>query len=247
VVIGAVIIKHKLNLSDRETVSQIQENPYMQFFIGLESFSSEKPFDASLFVKIRRRMGQPVFEEFTQTIIDELGSLKEESKPSVSKRNDNEPDDQEEDEGKDKADQLTGKDELKQCKLIVDATVADQAIRYPTDVSLLNEAREFSEQIIDYLFKGIIVGALRKKPRTYRQKARCEYLSYAKRRKPGKKLTRKAIKQQLQYLRRNLKHIETLLSQYEEGKPLPVPNWLLRRYWVIQHLMNSKKECMKIE
>ena len=34
--------------------------------------------------------------------------------------------------------------------MIVDATVAPQAIRYPTDLSLLNEAREFSEQIIEY-------------------------------------------------------------------------------------------------
>ena len=32
-VIGAVIIKHKLNLSDRETVAQIQENPYLQHFV----------------------------------------------------------------------------------------------------------------------------------------------------------------------------------------------------------------------
>lgn len=35
--------------------------------------------------------------------------------------------------------------------MILDATVAPQAIRYPTDPSLLNEAREFSEQIIDKL------------------------------------------------------------------------------------------------
>lgn len=48
VVIGTLIIKHKLVLSDRKTVGQIQENPYMQYFIGLESYTSEKPFDASL-------------------------------------------------------------------------------------------------------------------------------------------------------------------------------------------------------
>ncbi len=53
-----------------------------------------------------------------------------------------------------------------QGKLILDATVAEQAIRYPTDLSLLNEAREFSEQIIDLLYAQ---SALTKKPRTYRQ------------------------------------------------------------------------------
>ena len=33
--IGAVIIKHQLCLSDVETVQQLQENPYLQFFVGL--------------------------------------------------------------------------------------------------------------------------------------------------------------------------------------------------------------------
>lgn len=57
-VIGAVIIKHKLVLSDRETIDQITENPYLQYFVGLSSFQTEKPFDASLLVLIRSRMGQ---------------------------------------------------------------------------------------------------------------------------------------------------------------------------------------------
>ena len=42
-VIGAVIIKHKLSLSDVETVCQIQENPYMQYFVGLAGYQMEDP------------------------------------------------------------------------------------------------------------------------------------------------------------------------------------------------------------
>ena len=38
-VIGAVIIKHKLCLSDEEAVQQIQENPYLQYFVGLAGLS----------------------------------------------------------------------------------------------------------------------------------------------------------------------------------------------------------------
>ena len=57
VVLGALIIKHICNLSDRETVQQIQENMYMQYFIGYSFFSDEEPFDASLFVDIRKRLG----------------------------------------------------------------------------------------------------------------------------------------------------------------------------------------------
>jgi len=42
-VIGAVIIKHKLCLSDEETVAQIQENPYLQYFVGLADYQMEAP------------------------------------------------------------------------------------------------------------------------------------------------------------------------------------------------------------
>jgi hypothetical protein len=47
-VIGAVIIKHKLKLSDEETVAQIQENPYLQYFCGFKGFSIQTPFAPSL-------------------------------------------------------------------------------------------------------------------------------------------------------------------------------------------------------
>ena len=160
----------------------------MQYFIGLESYTSEKPFDASLFVSIRRRMGQEVFEEFAQSIQDELRQVKRGEKPP---RQDSKSDSDEDarppcqsvdDEAS--VESTESKAEVRQGKLILDATVADQAIRYPTDVSLLNEAREQTEQIIDSLYKG---AELPKKPRTYRKNARRDYLSFVKRRKPTKK------------------------------------------------------------
>ena len=55
--IGAVIIKHKLCLSDEETIVQIRENPYLQYFVGFKAFHKEQAFATSLFVEIRRRMG----------------------------------------------------------------------------------------------------------------------------------------------------------------------------------------------
>ncbi len=45
------------NLDDRETVAQITENMYMQYYLGYSSFTTEAPFDASLFVGFRNRMG----------------------------------------------------------------------------------------------------------------------------------------------------------------------------------------------
>ena len=71
-VIGSVIIKHKLKLSDEETVAQLQENPYLQYFCGFKGFSIQAPFAASLFVEIRKRMGIDVFEKLHQAIINQI-------------------------------------------------------------------------------------------------------------------------------------------------------------------------------
>ena len=85
-VIGAVIIKHKLRLSDEETVAQIQENPYLQYFVGLRGYQMESPFAPSLFVEIRKRMGQGVFEVFQGTIIDAVKDAKVKNKSQSQTR-----------------------------------------------------------------------------------------------------------------------------------------------------------------
>ena len=73
-VIGAIIIKHKLCLSDQEIIDQIRENPYLQYFVGLKTFQTEAPFAPSLFIDIRRRMGDDLFEQFNQSIVNRLES-----------------------------------------------------------------------------------------------------------------------------------------------------------------------------
>ncbi|MCP5197383.1 MAG: transposase [Gammaproteobacteria bacterium] len=113
-----------------------------------------------------------------------------------------------------------------------------QAIRYPTDLSLLNEARQFSEQIIDTLSSKT---NWKKKPRTYRVKARQDYLAIAKKKRPSAQTRCRGIKQQLQYLRRNLGHIERLLEYWPEGTPVPLPRWLMYRYWVMPYLYQQQQ------
>jgi hypothetical protein len=54
--LGALIIKEKLGISDWETVEQIRENPYLQYFIGQSSYSNELAFDPSLLVHFRQRI-----------------------------------------------------------------------------------------------------------------------------------------------------------------------------------------------
>ena len=98
-----------------------------------------------------------------------------------------------------------------QGKLLLDATCAPSDITYPTDIGLLNKSREKLEKIIDTLH-GPLAGK-QKKPRTYRVKARKEYLSLTKQRKPGYQKIREGIECQLGYVRRDLLHIEKLVVQ----------------------------------
>jgi len=69
IAIGAMIIKTKLGLSDEETVEQISENMYMQFFLGLEAYQEEPLFDASLLVDIRERMGKEMLEQMNNLVV----------------------------------------------------------------------------------------------------------------------------------------------------------------------------------
>jgi hypothetical protein len=45
---GELEKKYLEKLSDREVVEQIKENPYLQYFVGLEGYKDEAPFDASM-------------------------------------------------------------------------------------------------------------------------------------------------------------------------------------------------------
>ena len=93
----------------------------------------------------------------------------------------------------------------------MDATCAPQNISYPQDVNLLNEAREKLENMIDI----ICYEQNYYKPRMYRQKARKDYLNLAKCKKRTAKKIRKAIKTQLQYIRRDLRYIDAFLEEID--------------------------------
>ena len=94
-------------------------------------------------------------------------------------------------------------------KLQLDATIADAHIKYPTDLSLLNDSREKSEQIIDEICKKLAIT----KPRTYRREARKNWLNLSKSKKKSYKQIQIGIKQQLNYLKRNLKSIDALVDK----------------------------------
>jgi transposase, IS5 family len=203
VALGTLIIKEKLGTSDEETVAQIRENPYLQYFLGFSAYRDEAPFDLSMLVHFRKRLGLELVGQVNEAVVQQMLGVTEvspdaqrtassESAPE-SERHDDEP------------------PSSNQGQLILDATCAPADIRYPTDLSLLNEARENSEIILDALYAQVS-DQLKPKPRTYRKLARKAFLSVSRTRRPSRKLRRKGIRQQLNYLGRNLRHIDTLIA-----------------------------------
>jgi len=70
--LAALIIKEKLGVSDRETVEQIRENPYLQYFIGQSSYSNEMPFDPSLLVHFRQRISAELVNQVNREVVRRL-------------------------------------------------------------------------------------------------------------------------------------------------------------------------------
>ena len=95
---------------------------------------------------------------------------------------------------------------------VCDATVAPQNIRFPQDVSLLNEARVKLEGMIDWFCQEYVL----EKPRTYRKTAHKDFLTFAKSKKPSYDKIREAVKAQLGYVRRDLKYIDEFLEAGNE-------------------------------
>lgn len=209
VVIGSMIIKHHCKLSDEETVLQIQENMYMQYFIGFSSFNNEAPFDSSLFVEFRKRLNIEDVQALTEIIAgvhcsSELSEINLED-PSLKHEGD----------------------------LLVDATVCPQNITYPTDLDLLNNSREKLESMIVFLQHDLGVKA----PRIYKEKARKDYLKVAQSKKKSTKTIRKAIKKQLNYIKRNLRYIHQYLDHYST---IPFNKRDYKDFMVIQTLYEQQ-------
>lgn len=192
--LGACIIQAEYGYSDEETALQIQENPYLQYFCGYPGYDDERlPFDPSLMVYFRKRLTPEILGEINEMIVRD--AKERQSKETKSRDDDDDADNHPETGGNSGT-------------MIVDATCAPSNIRYPQDVSLLNEARENAEKLLDVLHDRNDG----KKPRTYRRRAQKDYLKYTRCRKHTAKTTRKAIGKQLSYLRRDLDAIDSKLS-----------------------------------
>ena len=202
--LGALLIKPAYKgMSDEDIAREIAMNPYLQYFLGLHEYRYECPFDPSMMTRFRQR----ITPEMLAWVNDQI----------IGRNTDQEKHDDDENQGGgDQAEEKEGSgqaEEKNEGTIILDATCAPQNIRFPTDASLLNEAREKAEEIIDDLHEmGLSEG---KKPRTYRERARRKYNSFSKSRKKTMKMIRKTIRQQLGYLARDLR----IIDGYEKQHP----------------------------
>ena len=222
-ILGALIIKHKEDLSDQGTIEMIQENIYMQFFVGLEGFQTAPIFDSSLFVTIRKRLGKKTFDELNSYLIQNLSGKSDKKNVAKKKDDDNFP--------------------PNKGKLQADATVADQYITYPTDSKLLNASRKKLEEIIDKLYDWD--DSLKQKPRTYRRKMSTSFLNYSKKKRKTHTDHRKMNRKLLECVRRNLKYIDKMLPNTQElvlGKDYPLTRADLDMLETIKKLYIQQKQ-----
>lgn len=225
---GALVIKEKLGITDEETVAQISENPYLQYYLGLQEFRDKPLFDPSMMVHFRSRFSEESHQRINAEIIARA-SASPEAESAGSPQDDDKQDDEQ------------SPPPTHAGKLLIDASCTPADITYPTDLKLLGEAREKTEDFVDKLHAPFV--GQKRKPRTYRQEARKRFLAIAKQKKAGKRKIRKAIGQQLRYLRRNLNHIDRMLR---EGASLnQLTKYQLKCLHVIHEVYRQQEEMYR--
>ena len=219
--LGALIIQTRFQYPDRELVEQITENPYLQYFIGLPGYQEEPPFDASTLVLFRKRITMDMLMEANEYILAKKDDH-EQPPSSGSSKDSHESETEPENKG----------------TLTLDATCAPAHIRYPQDISLLNEAREFLEGMIQRFsrYYGLPL------PRRYKRQARKAYLAFAKSKKHTAKKVRSAIRKQLGYVRRDIGYLKQFMSDgcMPDKKDIPKYLTILKLYEQQKYMYDHK-------
>ena len=224
--LGALIIQTKFQYSDRELVEQITENPYLQYFIGLPGYQEEPPFDASTLVLFRKRINAQMIAEANEYLLSNQSKKDDDDEPKPPTGGGT-PDDASSDS-----------EPVNEGTLILDATCAPVNIRYPQDVSLLNEAREKLETIIYRFCKSYGLPL----PRRYSKRARKDYLAFAKSKKHTAKKIRKALRHQLSYVKRDIGYLDEFMADgyAPEHGEIPLLLTIFKLYEQQQYMYDNK-------
>lgn len=235
---GTLLVQQKLNCSDRELVEQVKESPYLQYFVGAKEFTTSPLFGASTLVDFRKTM-TPEFLAKANELILSYNSASEEGEDS----DDDTPKLPKESEEKNDNDDSSDPKEENKGTLILDASCVCADIAYPNDVTLLNDCREKLEKMVDELH----VKGEGPKPRTRRNQARKQYLSFIKKKRKSKKEIRQAKRLQLGHVRRDLEFVDNYLASGRELSPKLMALLLTIRliYTQQQEMYDENKNTVK--
>lgn len=217
-VIGAMIIKHKLNLSDEETIQIIRENPYMQYLCGLTELTDKPIFDPSLFVTVRKRISEEEINDMTVQLLKEEQRRRAEARKSDNDQSTTGASGTNKEEPEDKfAKEFTDDNgEKHKGVLKMDATCANAEVRYPVDVDIIHDGCKVIDRYIKKL--GELLGI--KAPATSYKDARRVYLYLVKMKKKGGRLAKNTISFMLNCLNKDLKRIVGIFVDYAGSKGL---------------------------
>ena len=201
-VVGALIVKHKMNLSDEETILAIQENPYMQYMLGLSEYTEAPVFDPSLFVTIRKRLQISDLNSFTDALL-KLSIRREDSA-----RNDKEDSGDNREDSGDSDTFIDSSGTLHKGSMKIDATCCDAEVRYPTDVDLLEDGSRVINRYIAKLCRKFHLPL----PPTFGEQARKVYLGLVKLKKKSRSRVKKCKGLMLNYLMRDIRSFVRLVA-----------------------------------
>ncbi len=74
---GALIIKERLGTSDEETVEQVRENPYLQYFLGFKEYMDKAPFHSTMFVHLRKRITKDMIGGINEAVARKAKPVKQ--------------------------------------------------------------------------------------------------------------------------------------------------------------------------
>jgi hypothetical protein len=217
VAFGAILIKETLGTTDRELVEMLQENVYLQSFLGLKVFQATPLFHPSMMVYFRNR--------FTPEFIQQVNEYICTGKWPEDKSSDAPPPPPENPKEENKG------------SLILDATAAPSDIRYPNDVSLLNDCRRIIEVFIELIWA--LVSRDGHKTPYNRKKAQQKFNNFIKRKRKSHRIIRAALNDQLEYLALAIERLKDLRAEVGFN-PFDGIDWEL--FELICHIYAQQKE-----
>ena len=261
--LGTLIIQTRLGTSDRETVRQIQENPYLQYFIGLPRFQTKAPFDPSLITLFRKRIGNVTVDQINEDVVSKNHDLVMSAedkltgtgKHSHKKGGPSNPgggssggtaapsNTDSADPGTEKASEASQSSKpASEAKTAGEApnggTLILNATCAPVDIRYPMDTSLLNEarEKAEAIIRRVCHDNNLPMPRMYCENAHKEYLNLAKSKKPSADKIRSVVKGELSYLRRDLRYIEDLMAKGQK-----LDDREMRIFVVIQELYVQQK------